>query len=162
MASKTSGLEGGKLIQAKINTKDFNLKTALTKELKGVIGNDNKRLEIGFFDNAKYENGVHVASVASFQEFGTLKIPMRPFFRNAIKKNGVKWFGFFKNQFSKNKDFELSLNQVGEIARGDIIESINNTNTPPLAESTIRRKGSSKPLIDTGLLRASVSYKVVK
>ena len=33
--------------------------------------------------------------------------------------------------------------------------------TPPLAESTIRRKGSSNPLIDTGQLRSSITWQVV-
>jgi hypothetical protein len=33
--------------------------------------------------------------------------------------------------------------------------------TPPLAASTIARKGHSKPLISTGLMVNSVSYEVI-
>ena len=45
-----------------------------------------EKLEIGFFETARYPNGTFVAQVAYFNEFGTLNIPMRPFFRNAINR----------------------------------------------------------------------------
>ena len=127
--------------------------------IKGL--NENKRLEMGFFENAKYQNGEYVANVAKWQEYGTIRIPARPFFRPAIDKNGNKWLNIFKSQVASNGSIDLSLNKVGELSRGDLIKQIMQTNTPPNAESTIKIKGSSKPLIDTGFLRASVSFKVV-
>ncbi|HED5364335.1 hypothetical protein [Campylobacter jejuni] len=133
----------------------------LKEQFSNLLNNKNK-LEIGFFETAKYENGEYVASVAKTQEYGNLKIPARPFFRTAIQKNQAKWLNIFKNQDLVNQDLELSLNQVGEIARGDIISSIMQTNTPPNAEATIKAKGSSKPLIDTGFMRSSVNFRVVK
>lgn len=133
----------------------------LKEQFSNLLNNKNK-LEVGFFETAKYENGEYVASVAKTQEYGNLKIPARPFFRTAIQKNQGKWLNVFKNQDLVNQDLELSLNQVGEIARGDIISSIMQTNTPPNAEATIKAKGSSKPLIDTGFMRSSVNFRVVK
>ncbi|HEG5317648.1 TPA: hypothetical protein SEZ16_001700 [Campylobacter jejuni] len=133
----------------------------LKEQFSNLLNNKNK-LEIGFFETAKYENGEYVASVAKTQEYGNLKIPARSFFRTAIQKNQAKWLNIFKNQDLVNQDLELSLNQVGEIARGDIISSIMQTNTPPNAEATIKAKGSSKPLIDTGFMRSSVNFRVVK
>lgn len=117
-------------------------------------------LEVGFFETAKYPNGTHVAQVARIQEFGTLKIPTRPFFRRAIINNMNKWINFYKMDFTKSSNNEITLNKIGELARGDIINSINTLNTPPNAKSTIKQKNSSKPLVDTGLLRRSVSYRV--
>lgn len=140
----------------------FNLEKVLSYELKGMLNKNKESLEVGFFETAKYQNGEYVANVANMQEFGTLKIPARPFFRTAVSKNQGKWLGIFKNQFLANQDFNLSLNQVGEVARGDIVMSIMQTNTPPNAEATIKAKGSSKPLIDTGFMRNSVTFKVVK
>lgn len=140
----------------------FNLEKVLSEELKGILNKNKESLEVGFFETAKYQDGKYVASVANIQEFGTLEIPARPFFRTAISKNQGKWLGIFKNQFLVNQDFNLSLNQVGEVARGDIIASIMKTNTPPNAEATIKAKGSSKPLIDTGFMRGSVTFKVVQ
>lgn len=121
----------------------------------------NKSLEVGFFETAKYDDGTYVAQVAYLNEFGTLKIPMRPFFRNAISSNQKKWFSSFKQIMQKNLDIENSLSVVGEIAKGDIIKSINSLNSPANAEATIKAKGSSKPLVDTGLLRSSITYRVV-
>ncbi|EDK9115146.1 hypothetical protein GHK77_08705 [Campylobacter jejuni] len=141
---------------------DFDLQKEIDKKLNNLISSSNKRLEVGFFETAKYENGEHVANVAKIQEYGTLKIPARPFFRNAIAKNGAKWLTFMKNQFTSNQNLDLSLNQAGELARGDIVMSIMRTNTPPNSDATIKAKGSSKPLIDTGFMRNSVTFKVVK
>lgn len=148
-------------MKAEIKGFDFNLAKEIEREFKGLLGNISN-LEVGFFETAKYTNGDYVASIASMQEYGGINIPPRPFFRNAINKNKVKWIDLLKQQLVSNQNLELSLNQVGEIARGDIITSINQTNTPPNALSTIKQKGSSKPLVDTGFMRSSVNYKVVK
>ncbi len=139
-------------------TSNNSLKQSLEKNFR--IGKE--KLQVGFFETAKYGNGEYVASVAFWQEFGTLKVPMRPFFRNAITKNTKKWFSVLENELKNNADCSLAFNRLGEIAKGDIMQSITSLKTPPNAESTIKQKGSTNPLIDTGFLRASVSYKVVK
>lgn len=142
-------------IKAKIiNSKNLNLEN----ELKGLI--KNKNLEVGFFEVSKYENGVYVASVASFNEYGTSKIPPRPFFRNAIAKNSNKWNDILANELRNSVDVELAYHRVGEVAKGDIVESIMQTNTPPNSPLTIAKKRSSKPLVDTSFMRSSVNYKV--
>ena len=60
----------------------------------------------------------------------------------------------------ETNDAGISYNRLGEIARGDIVKSITKLNTPPNAQRTIEQKGSSNPLIDTGFLRANVTFKV--
>ena len=119
-----------------------------------------ERLEIGFFETARYPNGTFVAQVARYNEFGTLNIPMRPFFRNAINKNIKKWYATLQNAITQNATPSKALSIVGEVARADIIQSITDLRTPPNAESTIKQKKSTNPLIDTGLMRRSVTYKV--
>ena len=42
-------------------------------------------VQVGFFATAKYDNGTPVAAVAAYNEFGTKRIPERPFFRQAIQ-----------------------------------------------------------------------------
>lgn len=119
-----------------------------------------KKLEVGFFDTARYPNGVYVAQVARYQEFGTIHIPVRPFFRRAILNNMNNWVSFYKKDLSVSNNSAFSLNRVGELMRRDIIKSIDAIETPPNKKSTIKAKKSSKPLVDTGLLRRSVTYKV--
>ena len=113
-----------------------------------------EKLEIGFFETARYPNGTFVAQVAYFNEFGTLNIPMRPFFRNAINKNIKKWYATLQSGINQNATPSKALAIVGEVARADIVKS------PPNAQSTIKQKKSTNPLIDTGLMRRSVTYKV--
>lgn len=138
---------------------DPRIKEALEKKLGMQIGIKNPILEVGFLEDAKYENGMPVAQVAYQNEFGTHKIPPRPFFRTAIKKNANKWLSFFHNR-AKENDPLVVLGMLGEAIRGDIMQSINQTNTPANAESTIRAKKSSKPLVDTGFMRASVDFRL--
>jgi hypothetical protein len=46
------------------------------------------------------------------------------------------------------------------MAVGDIQHEITVLRHPPNAPATIRAKGSSKPLIDTGEMRQSVTYQI--
>lgn len=147
------------MIKIKSNINKVNLRDL--KEIDNILKNSKTSLEVGFFDSAKYPNGEYVAKVAKYNEFGTIKIPMRPFFRNAIANNNTKWFSNLKSLLLQKNDIKKSLEIVGQIARGDIVKSINQTTTPPNAQSTIKAKKSSHPLIDTGIMRRSVSYKVV-
>lgn len=128
------------------------------RKIKGFL--QDKTLKVGIFETAKYPNGEYVASVGFWNEYGTINIPARPFFRNAIAKNKQKWIGAFQNFAKKAQDCESAMEMLGEIASGDIKDSITSLNTPPNAPSTIKKKKSSNPLIDTGLLRNSISYEV--
>lgn len=53
-----------------------------------------------------------------------------------------------------------ALGQLGAWHRGQVQQTIVRLNEPPNAPSTIARKGSSNPLIDTGQLRRAVNYEV--
>jgi hypothetical protein len=57
---------------------------------------------------------------------------------------------------------KIATAQLGVWAVGEIQQRIANRIPPPLAESTIKRKGSSVPLIDKGQLRQSITSRVVK
>lgn len=132
----------------------------ISQELKS-LANKNQ-LRVGFFETSKYVDGTFVADVAKKNEFGTLKIPSRPFFRNAIENNTKKWVNFLAKDLVKSENAVMSYNRLGEVARGDIVKSINQTNSPANSPLTIKAKGSSKPLVDTGYLRANVTFKVEK
>ena len=132
----------------------------ISQELKS-LANKNQ-LKVGFFETSKYDDGTFVADVAKINEFGTLKIPSRPFFRNAIENNTKKWVNFLAKDLVKFENAEMCYNRLGEVVRGDIVKSINQTNSPANSPITIKAKGSSKPLVDTGFLRANVTFKVGK
>lgn len=142
-----------------MSIKNPQLKSALEKVLGVKIDKPKITLEAGFLEGVTYPDGMSVPMVASLNEFGTYNIPPRPFFRNAINKNSDKWGKIFLQGMQK-QGARNAFGLLGERIRKDIVQSINDTNEPPNSPVTIARKGSSKPLVDTGLMRASVNYRI--
>ena len=142
------------------DTKAFN-KSIFKKKVEARI-NAKLDLEAGFFEEAKYTNGTPVATVAVLNEYGTSKIPPRPFFRLAIDENQKKWLKQFKQVVKQGASVEDALNIVGTIMKDDIADSITDLQSPPNAQSTIDAKGSSNPLMNTGFMASSATYKVTK
>jgi hypothetical protein len=134
--------------------------------LRNIASRLNKgALQVGFMENATYPDGTKVAMVAAIQEFGAPRagIPPRPFFRNMIAAKSGEWPEAIAKQLKKTKyDVELTLERVGMGIAGQLQQSIRDTNAPPLKPATIRRKGHAKPLIETGLMLRSATYRVKK
>jgi hypothetical protein len=118
-------------------------------------------LRVGFLERATYPDGKPVAMIAAFNEYGTRTIPPRPFFRNMIAAKSGDWPAGIATQLRVTRyNVALTLRRTGEVIRGQLQQSIRETNSPPLAPSTIARKGFAKPLIDTGHMLNSVDYEV--
>ena len=106
-----------------------------------------------------------LVDIAMWNEFGTVNIPSRPFMRDSVDKHEAA----INHMLTAQKDALLHgatareiLNTAGlfqqdliqtEIEQGDFVAN---------APTTIMKKGSDKPLIDTGTLKNSVHYIVVK
>lgn len=120
-------------------------------------------LKVGFLEGAKYPNGTSVALVAAVQNFGApgRGIPARPFFSNMVEAKSPAWPGAL-GALLKNTgyDVDAALKLMGEEIKGQLQQSIRDTNSPPLSPLTIERKGFEKPLIDTGHMINSVDYEV--
>ena len=132
------------------------------QEIADLLGNGGG-VRIGFLENATYPGGTPVAMIAAIQNFGAPRagIPPRPFFSNMIADKSDEWPSAIANLLpANNYDVERVLALAGEAIAGQLRQSIVDTNAPPLAESTIARKGHSKPLVDTGHMLRSVSYEV--
>ncbi len=103
-----------------------------------------------------------MAAVAAWNEFGTKTIPERPFFRNALAESERSVGRILQAGLDTKKmvvDEQLA-GRVGAHVQGKIQDSITSLKEPPNAPETVRRKGSSDPLLDTGTLRNSVSWEV--
>lgn len=125
------------------------------------IGDGPRRVKVGF---PAGKAGGEILARAAFNHFGTSTIPERPFITNAVRDNKEKYARFLKSAgkgiLIDNEPPRLALEKLGLMGQGDIQEEITNLSSPPNAASTIRQKGSSNPLIDTGQMRGSVTYKV--
>ena len=89
-------------------------------------------------------------------------IPERPFFRQAIARMEDGVVGIIKSGIDPRKlivDKNLA-DELGAFAQGEIQQSIVNLGTPPNEDATIKSKGSSNPLVDTGFMRDSVTWVV--
>ena len=121
-----------------------------------------ERLQVGFFESARYPDGTPVAAVAAWNEFGAANIPERPFFRIALAGMRDPIEQIIRNEINPLKlvvDRQLA-DKIGAYAAGAVQESIADLTSPPNAPSTVARKGSSNPLIDTGQMRTAVTWRV--
>lgn len=120
-------------------------------------------LKVGFLERATYPDGKKVALIAAIQEFGAPSrgIPPRPFFRNMVAAKNHEWGPAIGALLpANNYDAARVLNIAGSAIAGQLRQSIRDTNSPPLAASTIARKGHSKPLVDTGHMLNSIDHEV--
>ena len=113
------------------------------------------------------------ASVAAQNEFGApaKKIPPRPFMRPTIKENKDEWVSILSKGVAsvvagKNNAFDV-LNAVGILAAADMKAKISTIYSPALAPMTLalrreRGNGSTKPLVDTGVMLAYLQNSVAK
>ena len=121
-------------------------------------------VRVGFLEGATYPDGKPVAMIAAIQDGGApgAGIPPRPFFRNMIAAKQAEWGPAMAGLMQANgNDAARVLALTGEAIKGQLQQSIRDTNAPPLAPSTIARKGFAKPLIETGHMMNSVDYEVV-
>lgn len=120
------------------------------------------------------DSSLTVATIATVHEFGktihhpklnrTTVIPERSFLRATIdqyataiaRRNVLLMQGYADGKFA----LESSLELLGQYVVGLIKQRIANGIAPPNSPYTTARKGSSKPLIDTGQLRNAITYKV--
>ena len=126
-------------------------------------------VKVGFLEGATYPDGTPVAAVAFWNEYGKevnsqggdyFQLP-RPFFRRMIAKESPEWADKMA-KLAKAYDYDGAkvLALMGEDIKGALQQSINDFESPPLAQSTIDAKGFEKPLIDTSHMLNSVNYEV--
>ena len=121
-------------------------------------------LKVGFFKSARYPDGTQVAAVAAWNEFGTKRIPERPFMRQGVKKAYAHMHGILVAEVDPlhmTLDDRLA-DKVGAYIAGQIQKRIVDLRIPANAPLTVKMKGSSNPLVDTGKMRQSVTWKVEK
>lgn len=121
-----------------------------------------KEVRIGFQKGAATEeDGTDICDVAMWNELGTVNIPSRPFLRKSVDENEDKIKSFLKskkNDIVNGTSADQILKEIGLFQKDLIQEKITEGDFAPNAPATIKKKGSSKPLIDTGRMRQSVNY----
>ena len=137
--------------------------TAFGKKFAKLIKDCNElQAEIDFAGS--YEDGTPVAQVAIWQEFGTVNIPSRPFMRTAIRNSKLKLTVEATKEFNRQLKGPCSartiFNVEGAVLRDAVIHEIDAGHYTPNAPATVAKKGFNHPLLDTGKMRDSTTYKV--
>ena len=147
-------------------TSSVNVAESLTRirgsVLKALRVYESLNVEVGVFEGGKPREGkISNAALAIIHEYGTDTIPQRSFLR--------AWSIERREEILSNA--EKAARTVGRLGPGaaqralgvwmaaDVKKRIASNIPPPLAPSTIKRKGSSVALIDSGQLRAAVDWR---
>lgn len=121
-----------------------------------------KEVHIGFQrGDAADENGVDMCDIAMWNELGTVRAPARPFMRQSVDNHLEeidRKFQSLKADILRGRDAESILKELGIFQKDLMQNEILTGGFVPNAPSTIRRKGSGRPLIDTGRMRQAVNY----
>ncbi|OPH36630.1 hypothetical protein [Moraxella lacunata] len=126
------------------------------------------RVRVGYFGNERHagKRPITLGNLAGIHEHGTRHTPKRMFVYPALKKNRGKYLklagGSFLPIVRGRKTTTQTWHYVGQQAVEDVQDFMVTATFTPLNEKTIKQKGSSRPLVDTGQLRQSVTYRVKK
>lgn len=90
----------------------------------------------------------------------TINIPARPWLNPGVDSGTEEYLKIIERALEAGEPLDKALHQIGVVATGMVQKYMTELRTPPNAASTIKAKGSSNPLIDSGALRASVTYKI--
>lgn len=130
-----------------------------------------KKVKVGFPSGEADQDNINKAV---WNEFGTKggasgggwggPIPERPFLRNTMRDNKASYQTAMKTSAAKllrgDTSLRTVLSKLGIKAQGDVQSEITSLSSPPNSPVTIALKGSSNPLIDSGELRNSVTWKI--
>ena len=154
MPRRCSVQNGGDAMGVKIKVLKDNTKK-ITAELHKL---GNQKLVVGVIDPV-------VAEYATYNEFGTEKIPQRSFLRSTYDEQIGKWQKQLENGISAIVNMRADSSRVwkslGIKAKIDIQKKLRSNIPPPNAPSTIAKKGAGKTtLFDTGRLVRAITYEV--
>jgi hypothetical protein len=111
---------------------------------------------------------IMMAMIAAVHEYGSPKrgVPERSFIRGWVDGDKAVINKFILSLLRKIEDGKLyaeqALKLLGNYGVAGIRHKITTGPFQALKEATIKRKKSSKPLLDTGQLRGGIHYKVEK
>lgn len=138
------------------------------KMKKNLMKGSHLAVKVGFFEDAQYgseNNNLFVAQVAQFNEEG-MGVPMRSFIRsgfipNLEDKKLPSWVFVELDLVAQGKTTWTRLyEELGEEFVEQMKAVIVAWDTPPNSARTEEEKGFNDPLVDTGLMRDSVDYRL--
>jgi phage gpG-like protein len=104
------------------------------------------------------------AEIGALLHYGTKDdgghIPPRPFLDVGVEAGTDVYKRTIEREVGKGANMTDVIDKVANKAVASVKKYMRDLRDPPNAESTIKKKKSSNPLIDSGQLRSSITYKV--
>ena len=123
---------------------------------------DGRGVKVGLMGTETGEDGTRVVDIAVYNEYGTGRIPPRPFMRTFAAKGEVKQVAAKLGQkVNQGIDVTAILTTLGAWYAQAQKDHVIHSSWTPNAPSTIRKKGSAKPLIDTGQMVNAITWKTL-
>ena len=135
----------------------------IDKVLENVIELGGKQVKVGIQAGSGSHDGVDILDIAIYNHFGTRNIPSRPFVSDCFDKNQGQISEAKKRivyRVMEGMPASAGLAQLGQWYQDVLKGHIRNGGWVPNAPATVKRKGSSRPLIDTGQLVNSVRWEI--
>ena len=139
--------------------------SALLKRVKnpGVV-------EVGIIDPGEHTGSeLNTAEIGFVHEYGSTdgKIPERSFMRSSLTGKGRKELLALSKKLLKkvangSMDQKKALGLLGAAGADIISQKIVTLRSPANKAATIKAKGSSNPLVDTGQLKNSITWRLPK
>ncbi len=140
--------------------------------MKNIAKLERRRVYVGIpaAQNARLDDNLNNATLGYIHEFGSpaRNIPARPFLIPGVKAAQDKTIGILgegaKNALSEKGNIESSLTKAGIVASNSVKNTINTADGfAPLSDATLLARAKrgvkrTKPLVDTGQLRNSITY----
>ncbi len=123
-------------------------------------------VQVGYWRGEKTEDdGTDLVDIAAYNELGTPTIPARPFMKQSFENHESDLQNACDEvnaAISRGSTAVQALENLGTFGKALVQQEIVDGEFEPNAAATISKKGSERPLIDTGHMRQSVDFKVVK
>lgn len=152
-------------MQMKTTIKDRGLKKII-KEYNKARNKEDSFVTIGLHKDATYPDGTSVGEVAFYNEYGTKSIPARPFLQLTLLTYMKEFEELHKKLLNKllngKANIETILKSLGFRIQAKIQNTIKQASSwaDPNSASTLTRKSTGRPLIDSGTMLNSVGYQI--
>ena len=115
-------------------------------------------------DSGKASNGASYVDIATWNEYGTRRIPSRPIIRISAATNKQAWTKIAQQCINDVIDGD-SPTEAAQVVGHRMVEDIRKVfgDTSKLkanAPSTLKKKGRNEPLVDSGEMRRRVNFRV--
>lgn len=131
----------------------------ISKELNKISSKRYITVGIHQDDNARPDQANN-AQIGALNHFGTDRIPARPWLDVGVASGSQEILDTIADGIEDGEHIYPIMNRVGLVAVAAVQNYMDELSSPANAPSTIKRKGDDNPLIDTGELKQSVTFKI--